>query len=108
MLVIGYSPLLLLAALGEFVRQILRGLFEPVYAAFAMGRVTERHRGTLSGFYSVTWSVGYSLGPITAGWLQQHVGLSSSFVIAASCVGLSGLLLRIFFVGTKPKEPPGR
>jgi MFS family permease len=108
MLVIGFSPLLLLAALGEFLRQILRGLFEPVYAAFAMGRVTERHRGTLSGFYSVTWSVGYSLGPITAGWLQQHVGLSSSFVIAASCVGLSGLLLRIFFAGTQPKEPPGR
>jgi MFS family permease len=110
MLVIGFSPLLLVAALGEFVRQILRGLFEPVYAAFAMGRVTERHRGTLSGFYSVTWSVGFSLGPITAGWLQQHVGLSSSFVIAASCVGLSGLLLRIFFAGnrpTPPKEPPG-
>jgi MFS family permease len=110
MLVIGFSPLLLLAALGEFVRQILRGLFEPVYAAFAMGRVTERHRGTLSGFYSLTWSVGFSLGPITAGWLQQHVGLSSSFVIAAFFVGLSGLLLRIFFAGTQPmppKEPPG-
>jgi MFS family permease len=111
MLVIGFSPLLLVAALGEFVRQILRGLFEPVYAAFAMGRVTERHRGTLSGFYSVTWSVGFSLGPITAGWLQQHVGLSSSFVIAASCVGLSGLLLRIFFARTRPtlpKEPRDR
>lgn len=111
MLVIGFSPLLLLAALGEFARQILRGLFEPVYAAFAMGRVTERHRGTLSGFYSLTWSVGFSLGPITAGWLQQHAGLSSSFVIAAFFVGLSGLLLRIFFAGTQPmppKEPPGR
>jgi MFS family permease len=111
MLVIGFSPLLLVAALGEFARQILRGLFEPVYAAFAMGRVTERHRGTLSGFYSVTWSVGFSLGPITGGWLQQHVGLSSSFVIAACCVGLSGLLLRTFFAGTPPsapQEPPDK
>jgi MFS family permease len=107
MLVIGFSPLLLLAALGEFVRQILRGLFEPVYAAFAMGRVTERHRGTLSGFYSLTWSVGFSLGPITAGWLQQHVGLSSSFVIAAFCVGVSGMLLRIFFGRTQPKVRQG-
>jgi MFS family permease len=109
MLVMGFSPLLLLAVLAELTRQILRGLFEPVYAAFAMGRVTERHRGTLSGFYSVTWSVGFSLGPITAGWLYQQVGLSSSFVIAALCVGLSGTLLRIFFAGAQPmlrKEQP--
>ena len=42
-----------------------------------------------------------SLGPITAGWLQQNVGLSSSFVIAAGCVGLSGALLRLFFFGTR-------
>jgi MFS family permease len=96
-LLIGFSPLLLLAAAGEFMRQILRGLFEPVYAAFAMGRVSERHRGTLSGFYSLTWSVGYSIGPITAGWLQEHIGLSTSFIIGAVCVGLSATLLRFFF-----------
>ena len=97
LLLTGFSPFLVLAAAGEFMRQILRGLFEPVYAAFAMGRVSDRYRGTLSGFYSLTWSVGYSIGPITAGWLQQNVGLSSSFVIAAGCVGLSGALLRLFF-----------
>jgi MFS family permease len=102
MLLIGFSPVLSLAVLGEFIRQILRGLEEPVYVTFAMGRVTERHRGTLSGFYSLTWSVGFSLGPITAGWLQQHIGLSSPFVIAAFFVGLSGVLLRFFFAGTPP------
>ena len=97
LLLTGFSPFFLLAAAGEFIRQILRGLFEPVYATFAMGRVSGRYRGTLSGFYSLTWSVGFSIGPITAGWLQQNVGLSSSFVIAAGCVGLSGALLRLFF-----------
>jgi MFS family permease len=59
--------------------------------------VSERHRGTLSGFYSLTWSVGYSIGPITAGWLQEHIGLSTSFIIGAVCVGLSATLLRFFF-----------
>jgi MFS family permease len=93
------------------MRQILRGLFEPVYAAFAMGRVSSRYLGTLSGFYSLTWGVGYSIGPITAGWLQQHVGLSSSFVIAAGCIGLSGIMLRLFFgreerVGSR-RKPEG-
>lgn len=96
-LAIGFLPVLALAAIAEFARQILRGLFEPVYAAFAMERVSSRYRGTLSGFYSLTWSIGYSIGPITSGWLFQHVGLSASFVIGAAFVGLSALLLRIFF-----------
>lgn len=96
-LAIGFLPALALAGVAEFARQILRGLFEPVYAAFAMERVSTRHRGTLSGFYSLTWSVGYSIGPITAGWLFQHAGLSASFVIGAAFVGLSATLLRVFF-----------
>jgi MFS family permease len=97
LLLTGFSPFLLLAAAGEFIRQILRGLEEPVYTAFAMGRVSSRYRGTLSGFYSLTWSVGYSIGPITAGWLFEHAGPSSSFVIAAGFIGLAGVMLRLFF-----------
>jgi MFS family permease len=96
-LAIGFLPLLPLAALAEFVRQILRGLFEPVYATFAMERVSTRYRGTLSGFYSLTWSLGFSIGPITAGWLQLNVGLSTSFLIGAALVALSATLLRVFF-----------
>ncbi len=97
MLVIGFSPLFPLAALAECIRQILRGLFEPVYAAFAMERVTARHRATLSGFYSVTWSIGYSIGPVVAGWLQRTINLSAAFLIGAGCLTLSATLLRVFF-----------
>lgn len=97
MLAIGFSPFLPLAAVSEFLRQILRGLFEPTYAAFVMERVSSRLRATLSGFYSVTWSVGFSIGPIIAGYLQQNVGLSASFVIGASCLVVSATLLRLFF-----------
>lgn len=96
-LLIGYSPLLPLAATGEFGRQILRGLFEPVYAAFAMGRVSSRYRGRLSGFYSLTWSLGFSIGPITEGFLQRNVSLSTSFAVGAAMILLSATLLRVFF-----------
>jgi MFS family permease len=94
---IGFLRLLPLAALAEFARQILRGLFEPVYVTFAMERVATRYRSTLSGFYSLTWSLGFSIGPITAGWLQKNVGLSTSFAIGAALVALSATLLRLFF-----------
>src|SRR5262249_26659466 len=96
-LAIGFVPLLPLVAVAEFTRQILRGLFEPVYAAFALGRVSARHRSSLSGFYSLTWSVRFSMGPITAGWVMDYTGLSTSFLIGAGLVGLSATLLRLFF-----------
>jgi MFS family permease len=94
---IGFLPILPLVALAEFARQILRGVFEPVYVTFAMERVSARYRGTLSGFYSLTWSLGFSIGPIMAGFLQTNVGLSASFVIGAVLVGGSATLLRVFF-----------
>lgn len=100
MLIIGLSPIFPLAAAAEFGRQILRGLFEPVYAAFAMGRVSARNRATLSGFYSLTWSLGFSIGPISAGFLLKHVGSSTAFVLGAACLVASATLLRVFF----PKE----
>jgi MFS family permease len=103
LLLTGFSPFLLLSVAGELMRQILRGLFEPVYAAFAMERVSSRYRGTLSGFYSVTWGVGYSIGPITGGLLIKHAGLYGPFVIAAGCIGLSGIMLRLFF-GKEERE----
>lgn len=97
MLCIGLLPFFPLAALAEFGRQVLRGLFEPTYAAFAMERVSSRHRATLSGFYSVTWSIGYSIGPSLAGALQDRVSLSAPFVIGAVCLMVSATLLRVFF-----------
>jgi MFS family permease len=97
MLVIGFAPFLPLSASAELGRQVVRGLFEPTYAAFAMERVSARHRATLSGFYSVTWSIGYSIGPALAGVLSGNIGLSASFIVGAGCVALSATLLRLFF-----------
>ena len=97
MLCIGFVPFFPLAALAEFGRQTLRGLFEPTYAAFAMERVSSRHRATLSGFYSVTWSIGYAIGPAIAGALQDRISLSAPFVVGAVCLVVSATLLRLFF-----------
>jgi MFS family permease len=104
MLLIGYAPTLLLAIGGEYIRSFMRTLIEPVYAAFAMEQVSDRYRATLSGFYSVTWSIGYSIGPATAGWLQTNVSLSTSFVFGACCLILSASLL-LFFFG-RPRARP--
>ena len=97
MILIGFSPTLWLAIAGEYTRSFMRTLIEPVYAAFAMEQVSDRYRATLSGFYAVTWSIGFSVGPTVAGWLQTNVNLSTSFVFGAICLSLSASLLLLFF-----------
>ncbi len=97
MVLIGFAPTLPLAIAGEYTRSFMRTLIEPIYAAFVMERVSDRHRSTLSGFYSVTWSIGFSLGPSIGGWLQSNVSLSASFVFGAFCLILAPSLLLAFF-----------
>jgi MFS family permease len=104
MILIGFAPTLPLAITGEYTRSFMRTLIEPIYAAFAMEQVSDRHRATLSGFYSVTWSVGFSIGPSIGGWLQSNVSLSTSFIFGAICLTMSASLLLLFF-GSQLKRP---
>ncbi|GHO44776.1 MFS transporter [Ktedonospora formicarum] len=97
MLLIGFSPTLSLAIVGEYARSFMRTLIEPVYAAFAMEQVSDKQRATLAGFYSVTWSIGFSVGPTIAGWLQSSINLSASFAFGAFCLLLAPSLLLAFF-----------
>ncbi|HXZ05799.1 MAG TPA: MFS transporter [Ktedonobacteraceae bacterium] len=104
MILIGFAPTLPLAIAGEYTRSFMRTLIEPIYAAFAMEQVSDRHRATLSGFYSITWSVGYSIGPAIGGWFQSNLGLSTSFIFGATCLTMSASLLLLFF-GTQLTRP---
>lgn len=97
MLLIGFAPALPLAIAGEYMRSFARTLIEPVYAAFAMEQVSSRQRATLSGLYSVTWSIGFSIGPTIAGWLQTQISLSASFVFGAFCLLICPSILLLFF-----------
>lgn len=97
MILTGFAPTLPLAVGGEYTRSFMRTLIEPVYAAFEMEQVTDRYRGLLAGCYSVTWSIGYSIGPSIAGWLQTHVNLSTAFLFGAACLVASATMLLSFF-----------
>src|SRR5439155_21160626 len=79
MVLIGFAPTLPLAITGEYARSLMRTLIEPVHSAFAMEQVSDRHRATLSGFYWVTWSIGFSTGPSFVAWLMSNVVFSISF-----------------------------
>ena len=83
--------------MAELGRNLLRGAFEPVYATFAMERVDARYRARLSGFYSVTWSVGFSLGAAASGWLERNVNLSIGFLLGAVLLATAPVWLILAF-----------
>jgi len=97
MILIGFAPSLPFAISGEYARSFMRTLIEPVYAAFVMEKVSDRHRATLSGCYGVTWSIGFSIGPSIAGWLQTNINLSTAFIFGAICLIASASFLLFFF-----------
>jgi MFS family permease len=96
-LTIGYAPWLWLSGLAELMRNLLRGAFDPVYATFTMERVDARYRARLSGFYSITWSIGFSVGAASSGWLQHNVNLSIGFLLGAALLGIAPAWLLLAF-----------
>ena len=87
-------------ALGVYVVwSLVRSAIDPTYTGFAMSRVSDDQRSTLSGLYSVTWAVGFSSGPIATGWLRGATGgFTVPFLLASLCYAVASLALYTFFV----------
>ncbi len=75
----------------------LRGMADPVYNAFIQERVPEAYRARLTGMYSVTYAIGFSLGPAASGELQTISGFTPAFLMGAGCYLIGATLLYLFF-----------
>jgi MFS family permease len=92
-LLLALAPVQWLAMGGEVLRNACRSIGDPVYTAFIVSRVPEQQRATISGLYSTTWSIGFSLGPAASGVVQQHFGFTPAFLLGAGCIALGATLL---------------
>ena len=77
---------------------------DPVYTAFVQERVPEAFRSRATGLYSVTYSIGYSLGPAMSGQVQKLGGFTPAFSIGAVFYFMGASLLYAFF-GRRGKKP---
>lgn len=95
---LALAPSLVVAVLVYVVWSLVRSASDPTYTGFAMSRVQEGQRSTLSGFYSVTWALGFSSGPIATGWLRGAThGYTVPFLVAAGSYAVATLTLYTFF-----------
>lgn len=97
MIVLALSMQLWLAIPAYWLMLMLRGMADPVYTTFVQEQVPDAYRARLTGFYSVTYAIGFSLGPAAAGQLQMIGGFTPAFTLGALCYGAGALLLYLFF-----------
>jgi predicted MFS family arabinose efflux permease len=96
--VLSLAPTQGLAMGAEVLRNAFRSMADPVYDAFAMSAVPAEQRATISGLYSATWSIGFSIGPAISGVVQQQVGFAAAFLFGAALMTLGATLLWAFFL----------
>ncbi|GAC1633299.1 MAG: hypothetical protein NVS4B2_18950 [Chloroflexota bacterium] len=97
MAVLAFATQLAVAMPAYWLMLTVRSMFDPVYTAFAQEQVPEVYRGRLTGLYSATYSIGYSLGPAASGQLQHIGGFSPAFLLGTFCYVCGATLLYVFF-----------
>jgi MFS family permease len=100
MAVVAVSHVLGIAVVAYWMVVMFRGMSDPVYTAFIQERVPEIFRARLTGFYSVTYSIGSSLGPAASGQIQKSGGFTPAFLLA-SCLYFVGTSLLYAFFGRR-------
>lgn len=103
---LGYAAWLPLAAVGFLCRAALMNMANPLYTAFAMEKVSERQRGTVSALMQVSWQGTRAVSSLGSGFLQEASGFVAIFPITIACYLIAPLLIFGFFVrrpGVSPR-----
>ncbi len=117
---IGRKPIMITSMVIFFVVFLLYSLAETFVDVFpiqflegvgwsALGATTtaliadtvpSEMRGTALGMYSMTWYLGWVVGPSTGGWLAETFGFRIAFIICSITI-IFGLIIALKFI----KEP---
>ncbi|MBN1535864.1 MAG: MFS transporter [Anaerolineales bacterium] len=97
LLILGYSPVLAYASISFLMRGVLMNLAVPLFHAFAMEQVDDRHFGTFNSIMELNWQTGYAVGPYISGIIQQQYGFNPLFAITAILYTCATLMVWVFF-----------
>jgi len=99
LLLIGFSPFGWLAVIGFLARGALMNMAQPLYSAFAMEMTIPNEQGAVNSLLSISWTIGWAVGPFISGLVQDHYGFTPLFITTALLYGISTGLVWYFFHG---------
>lgn len=105
MMLIGFGPGLLVAAVSFLIRGALMNLGGPLYQAFSMEQVPDGERATLNSAQTLMWEIGWTFGPALSGFVQQRYGFAPLFVATTVFYAIGALLTYAFFNKMEVKLP---
>jgi len=79
LLMLGFAPWFWVVVMAMGIRSALMNMGSPVYQAFCMDHVPVRLRATFTGLWQSCWSIGWGLGALGSGWLQDTIGQGRAF-----------------------------
>jgi len=97
LLLMGFSPYMGLAVVGFLMRGTLMNMAMPLFSAFAMEQVAEREQATVNSIKELTWQMGWLVGPVISGIVQERYGFSPLFAATGVLYGLSCLATWVLF-----------
>jgi MFS family permease len=105
LLIMGFSPIVSLSAVGYLVRGTLMNMALPLLDAFSMEQVEEGQQGTVNSVRNMTLQLGWAIGPFLSGLVQEHYGFPPLFAATCLLYGVSTWLTWLFFhkKGSQPR-----
>ena len=97
LLLLGFSPGLLLAIIGFLLSGIFLIIPIPVMNAYSMEQVEETQQATLGSVRELSWQASWGIGPYISGILQDRRGFSPVFLLSFGAACFSAALHDYFF-----------
>jgi MFS family permease len=104
LMVLGFSPYMLLAEISFLLRGALMNMAMPLYSAFVMEQTPARERGTVNSVVELSWRVGWAVGPYISGVVQESYGFTPLFLATGVLYAVSIGLTWVFFRGAELKR----
>ena len=89
LMLVGFSPYLLLVSISFLFRGTLMNMAVPLYRAFVMEHTREREQGTVNSVVELAWQVGWAVGPYLSGVVQESYGFTPLFLTTGTVYALS-------------------
>jgi MFS family permease len=93
----GFIPIMIVAAIGFLARGTLMNMAAPLFDAFAMEQVPEYEQATVNSVKNLTWNLGWAVGPYLSGVIQQLYGFNPIFILTGILYAASVAVTWILF-----------
>jgi MFS family permease len=102
LLLLGFSPITGIAMVAFLARSALMNMGNPLFDSFSMDQVSEEERGAFNSILILSWELGWVIGPLISGFVQERYGFTPLFIATAVLYGSGVAMIWYFFRGHEP------